>query len=197
MDDGHEDQMLLLGIFGEEILSQAAYAAYAFDQLDFHYAALSAHGLSDAKQREHIERFWFYVDAGMAASTKIANVLWPTRSSSRSRARMLRAHWGLPDEPRVPMRQTRNQLEHWDEYVDRWTRESNRIILVDRTISDSHGLSRFREPEIGRLWNTSTGTLSVFGEGTDMAALASDLTDIQSKVREGLATTFATADPLS
>lgn len=99
------------------------------------YRLLSSH-LSSSEQR-HRRDVWFALVSFLTHAAMISKYCKPVNSEASSRGLELRAHLEVPDNSPILSRATRDNLEHFDERVDRWVgRNETRVlemVFQDRT----------------------------------------------------------------
>jgi hypothetical protein len=79
-----------------------------------------------AKLKENDIRFWYALQAFLAATANVSKLLWPDKETGdAARGEVLRSVLSIPDSsPLAPPRILRNRFEHLDEWLDKWAKAS-------------------------------------------------------------------------
>lgn len=133
------------------------------------------------------DAFWFAVDAALGAIGNISKILWPTRNAPAetvARCAAMRAELGVDEDSTFRSRSARDALEHFDERVDRWFRESARRNFADRTIAPASAIVGLDPQDYARHYDPETHVVSVFGTSVDFQALVSEVDALVTVVKE-------------
>lgn len=115
-------------IFLMHAVTDSARALAALDEV-VRLAGIVDRSEPNMERRENSSVF-VQIRLALHYAASVCRVFWPTDRAARARGRRLRQLATLPDEGHpLDDRRLRNHIEHLDERLDRWTRESPRPFL--------------------------------------------------------------------
>ena len=139
------------------------------------------HNMNVAVNQGHtIEAFallhYLLIHAGI-----VSRILWPPAKKAPRvrRARELREMLGVDDTHTLADRRLRNHLEHYDERLDSWVKESVRHGFVDRWIGPRAGIQGVDDKDIFRLFDPVEKVFIFRGESYAIQGLVDSLDDIR------------------
>jgi hypothetical protein len=110
-------------------------------------------------------RAWYAIDAATGALTRVANIFWPSETAGAgivARGAELVRELGIAGGPTENVRQVRNKLQHYEQYIERWYAQSRYRNFLDRWVGPDGAVSGFAPEEYGRRFDPGTGELKVF-----------------------------------
>ncbi len=110
-------------VYLQEIRSQCTLANQAIEDMG---GLLTA-----AYMGTQAPRFWYCLQAFLAAAANISKLLWPSGRGDTERGRELRAFLGIEDDSPLRARDLRNDIEHMDERLDAWAQAAE----VDKNLA--------------------------------------------------------------
>ncbi len=113
----------------------------------------------------------------------VSRMLWPPAGKAPRvrRARELREMLGVDDAHPLAKRDLRNHLEHYDERLDSWVKESERHNFVDRWIGPRAGIQGVDDKDILRLFDPVANLFIFRGESFAIQGLVDGLDDIRER----------------
>ena len=153
----------------EVILQQCDSAVDAIRKLE---ALLRANPLENRKIFDSLHHF-------LTHASMVSKMLWPVKSAQQ-RGERLRKLLNIPDNHILEDRDLRNFIEHIDERIDLWARQSVGLIMVDLYIGprSSLGGQLADARNILRLYDHQAKTYIVFGEEYRIQDILTGLTGI-------------------
>jgi len=163
-------------MFEQEIIHQWDHAARAVVMMN---AVLK-------QQVEDQDLFWFALDAALGALGNISKIFWPTGHAKRytvARCAHLRREYGIADDSMLRSRKARDAMEHFDERLDRWYRESVRRNFADRIIAAPGMIVGIDPGDYARHYDPESQVVTVSGDALDFQGLVSEVDALVSAVR--------------
>ena len=116
-------------------------------------------------------------------SANISKIIWPSKEETRSE--ILEA-LGLPSELSLRNRRLRNHLEHYDERLEEWYRESKYHIYVDLNLVPPNAIAGIDPRDMLRNLDPTTLRFLFRGEEYDLKRLYQEIDTIHKKATEWL-----------
>lgn len=121
-------------------------------------------------------------------ASNVSKLLWPAPSQGESkgkfksprsiRAEELRKFLGLPENNHpLKSRSIRNHLEHFDERLDQWQKNSVRKNFIQDNIGPLGSIGDFDEGDIMRWYDPATKQMIFCGESFDIQQIVSGICD--------------------
>jgi len=123
---------------------------------------------------------FFFVQAFLVAAGNVSKLLWNEHWGEELR-RML----NVKDDSPIADRTLRNHFEHFDERIERWAAKSTNHIFIDRSIfSGARGFTGVQRMDGLRNLNSSTLTISFWGEEYDLAKVENALKEVNALAKQ-------------
>jgi hypothetical protein len=131
------DEMLLEGFIGE-----------IRQQCDFALAAIN--GLNEnLRNSRGVAGVFFYCHAFLTHTANVSKILWPGpargddsfKKEVKRRGKLLRSELAIPNRMLIRTRAFRDHLEHFDERLHAWARESPNRLLMDMNVTEQGGIN--------------------------------------------------------
>jgi hypothetical protein len=169
----------VFGIYVDEVESQKRFALGAAMQLD-PLLEIYSDPPPGADTRYLNTEIFRNIHSLLVHASNVSKLFWPTpahgtaaeKTARDERGARLRAHYGLPDAHPLKDRTLRNHLEHFDERLDSWQRQSkDRNIVTDSIGPRSYLGPGFDDADIMRFYDETTGEFIFRGEPFDLKVL--------------------------
>jgi hypothetical protein len=171
-------------VYLHELRSQCILARQAVEDM----GAL----LADAPLNEQAPRFWYCLQAFLAAAANISKLLWPSESHAAERGSELRTFLGIDDDSPLRVRRLRNDIEHLDSRLDDWVRvaeaDGNLALAVRIIEGGSTGLVGLDPKRCFLFFDASTYCVTVAGQVYELLPICWAITTLAEKVDEVLDT---------
>ena len=124
---------------------------------------------------------------GLHFSANASRVFWPDprKPKAAQRGKALCALAGLVDDHPLSKRLLRNRVEHMDENMDDWTKDSPRPFLGFEMILPAHAPPQMREQireGTCMVFDAAAREVTAFGKTFPLGDMISDLRDLQGKI---------------
>jgi hypothetical protein len=126
---------------------------------------------------------WSDIQSILMAAANVSKILWPQRKMSEARGKNLRVLLNVDDHNLLSDRKLRNHFEHYDERIEKWFEENFSAVYMDRRIDPFESIWGRNQPNLHRVYNPITQTLSFRGESVDLASIIKELKEIRLKCR--------------
>ena len=170
-------------VYLQEVRSQCILAHQATKDM----AAL----LADAPLDAQAPRFWYCLQAFLAAAANISKLLWPSVSAAE-RGRELRALLGINNDSPLRARGLRNDIEHMDERLDVWARaaeaDEDLALFVRLIEGGGTGLVGLDPTRCFLFFDASTYRVTVAGREYELLPISWAISSLAEKVEEILGT---------
>ncbi len=171
------DEMLVEGFVRELV-----------QQCDFALMAVTA--LNGALRAGRVEETFFFCHAFLTHTANVSKILWPGgargdaafRAEVQARGEALRRELAIPADLTIETRTFRDHLEHFDERLHSWARESPNRLLMDMNIAPEGGIGQgASDGDRLRHLDQTTMTLSFRGDALDLQRACDDVTLIRNR----------------
>lgn len=172
----------LIGIFIKEINTQARFALFAFNNIQFSKSNLNI------EMGNHHEPY-FFIHNFLSHSANISKILWPDprQEKLKLRGETLRNELEMQNNSYIKRRRFRNHLEHYDERIDNWYDNSNQKSMVDfYTIDNKSAIVGLNDEDYFRGFNPSEMILYFHGQEYRLMDLLKDVEHIFLKSKDKL-----------
>jgi len=141
------------------------------------HAALNASEQANAALRARDqELFWASIQNFLTAMANISKACWGQRGRLSAERADLRNSLSIADDSPLASTDLRNHLEHYDERLDRWYRESVRRNYVDFVIGPrARTLAGIDERDIFRFFDPETNEVIFWGEHYALQPLVDEI----------------------
>jgi hypothetical protein len=147
-----------------------------------HAATLAINQASDAldNRRTDQEVFWAGIQNFLTAAANISKACWGAGGNRADERRPLRESLAIEDDNPLSNTDLRNHLEHYDERLDRWYKNSEQHNYVDYLIAPAGGTALVgpADTDIFRRFDPSTGDVIFWGEHYSIPALRDAIQDL-------------------
>ena len=154
-----------------EIIVQADYCLVAVLAMNRHL------------KESNVPLFFREAQAFLVNAAALSRLLWPASNGARERGASLRALLSLPDEHPLRSRKLRDHLEHFDERLDRWLRETSGRNVVDFHIGPASviGGAGIERRDFLRVFEPDRSVFTFRGEEFDIQLLATSVEELRSE----------------
>jgi hypothetical protein len=129
---------------------------------------------------------WFALDAQLGALANISKIFWPRsdRAWMRNRGKALRKAFGMAENARLGDRGVRNALEHLDEDLGKWFRDSQRHNSIGRYLGPLPNPTAMglQPGDLFRCYDPDSGMVAVMGEELDLPVLLREVALVVKEV---------------
>ncbi|MGN6346465.1 MAG: hypothetical protein ACTHME_02055 [Candidatus Nitrosocosmicus sp.] len=135
-----------------------------------------------------MNRIWYSLQSFLISLANISKILWPD-NKYKKRGQILRTKLFINDESIMYSREHRNHLEHFDERLDVWYKESSHHNIMDRFVSNTdnkNDIVEDAEIEFMRFFNKSTFTFIFRGKRYEINPLHEEVKNHLVKVNDEL-----------
>ena len=167
-------------IYLSELLGQAENAIASITQLN---AYLAARHLTAVDRVNGVLRA---LDDFLGDAARMRLMLWPPRKAAEARGASLRAVLQIDDGHPLQNATLRHHLEHFDERLDAWARESPNRIYVDRNVGPRNMIGGVDPRDIIRQFVPEENVYIFRGEEFDIQALVTSVDELIPKIRSQL-----------
>jgi len=177
-------ELFLLRVHQRQIEHQCHAALIAAGQID---AGMNAGGVpggpGNIRVRPNFEIVFGGIQNLLNAAANISKSCWGAGGKLTVERSDLRASLEITDTSPLANTDLRNHLEHYDERIDRWWRESERHNHVDYSIGPAARSIVGLEPrDIFRHFDPETGHIIFWGEHYDLKELVAAIRDLLPRV---------------
>lgn len=167
---------MVLSIFQQEVVQQAAFALRAAAEMD---------SLMQNRMRLDHDRFWANVQLFLTGAANVSKLLWPpadrkTAFAWRERGRILRASLNVQDGSALQQKGFRNDFEHFDERLEKWLTDSPNRNIADRNIGPKGIIVGLQDQEFMRGFDPTTWSITFNGEPHDSLAVRRELATLHA-----------------
>src|SRR3989442_801219 len=167
---------MVLYIFQQEVMQQAAFALRAAAEID---------SLLQNPTRLDHDRFWANVQLFLTGAANVSKLLWPpddrkTAAAWRGRGSILRASLNVPDASALQQKGFRNDFEHFDERLEKWLTDSPNRNIADRNIGPKGMILGLQDQEFMRGFDPTTWSITFNGESHDSLAVRRELATLHA-----------------
>jgi hypothetical protein len=115
---------------------------------------------------------------------RAAQILWPTQGD-KDRGQRLRKLLKVGDNSILADKRLRNLVEHFDERIDRWAKESSDRNVIHRLVGGRNavGGSAIGGGDILRHWIPEEHIYALRGEEFDISAILGAMSELASKIQ--------------
>lgn len=164
--------LLLLRIYQRQIVHQCRAALFAAENLNEQQKLIEA-----GKNEEfNHEVLWCSIQNLLTASANISKTLWSQGARKSVEREPLRESLNIQDESVLANTDLRNHLDHYDERIDRWFRDSVDHVYIDYSIgSVNSSIGGVDETNIFRHYDPETGHVVFWGEHYSIPELIAEI----------------------
>ncbi len=157
-----------------EIHFQGTLVEMAFEDINRCFAAGDYNG----------PRLWYSLSGALNSMASISNILWPTRNRAdvKMRSAAIRKTLGVDDSGLTALRDVRNKLVHFDEYMDKWNATSRRGMLVDRFVGPADTFPSISPEDFARRYDVYAQELSVFGSAIGLVSALNEVQNLMADI---------------
>jgi hypothetical protein len=168
-DDRH-----LMRVFLNEIVLQCRFILFAYEDLLAHWEVIRAKGATLEAVRAAADRTWFDLQGFVIASAGLARLLWAGGGPKEAERSDLRTIVAVRDDS--PLRQTiiRDYLEHVDQRVDEWWRDSPEHMQTDRGIGPFESSLNMEKPDSFRRFDPDQMEFAFWAERFPIGTIAAE-----------------------
>jgi len=171
-------------IYLSELLRQAENALAAIVQLN---NVLAADNLLAIQRVDGVLRS---LDDFLGDAARMRLMLWPSSKAAEERGAALRADLGIDDSHPLKNASLRHHLEHFDERIDAWAKESPNRIYVDRNLGPRNMIGGVDSKDIIRHYVPEEHIYIFRGEEFDIQELVTGVDALIPIIRRRLAQPF-------
>lgn len=140
------------------------------------YAALSAVQQANASlAAQNWENFWAAIQNFLTAVANISKAGWGPGGKLATERRPLRESLGIADNSALANTDLRNHLEHYDERLDRWYKNSANKNYVDFVVGPHSAILGFEDTDIFRFFDPEAKEVIFWGEHYAMQPLVDEI----------------------
>lgn len=170
-------------VYLTEIQTQCCFALHAVRGINQAMALCEA----DASHHHtlHLEVFR-QMHSFLTHSSNVSKLLWPVASASQERGSALRTLLGVPEASCLKDRTLRNHLDHYDERLDAWRKQDQRLIISDCNIGPKDMIEGVDDTGAMRNYDPAKKIFSFRGEDYDIQELTHAARDLFSATTDKL-----------
>ncbi|CAD2074874.1 hypothetical protein JEOAER750_01028 [Jeotgalicoccus aerolatus] len=134
-------------------------------------------------QEEDNDIFWLYISSFLNATANISKILWGSNKKIYEKRKPLRETLNITSDMKIKERIFRNNFEHIDERIAKWSRISKNKNIVINGFFDLHMVQGIEPHEFIRIYQPSKHSLYFMGEDYEFEPILKELTEIRNKIK--------------
>jgi hypothetical protein len=183
--DGAEQEEFLRNCLVEEVALQYNFAGRSFRSIR---AAMTRESGVDNHE------VFFFVQAFLVHTANVSKLLWPgtlrgnraEREEVRVRRDAIRAALGVTDSMAIQSRDARDTLEHYDERLEAWAKQTQRWNRVDMSLLPLREIIGIDSGDFHRNLEPTTARLSFRGDEYDLPEFMKELAWVEQQATDWL-----------
>ena len=171
----------LLRLFQRQVAAQCFAAILASETAQSALsppAPPSTPGAPVTRTPPHQDVFWASVQSCLTAVANVSKACWGEEGKHRKERKPLRQSLGInKDNPLRPI-SMHNNFEHFDERIDKWFATSSNRVHVDRVIGPPNVLGGVSDPDMFRVFDTTTAEVVFWGQRYSLKTIMDEITRV-------------------
>ena len=151
--------------------------------LQFKFMILAAQQINDGLKQQDINGTFYGIQNLLDAAANAAKALWGSGPNFPPERKYVRESIGVQDDSPLKLVKMRNNYEHYDERLDRWSRDSKNHNHFDLAIMPS-GTVGLDVNDMFRVFDPATTSLTYWGQEFNIQALINEVQRILPKLTE-------------